>query len=188
MPNLAESRFCAATAGLSAPAISKCFWNLMRRQKCQTTAGTLTKPKPITRRGVPAYKINGFPGHEGKQPEGNRLRRARLRIRHHNCSSAGTVSRVWSIIMNIPTVRMNPNSASPLKLAVASEAVAVAAVTMQRKTLSPVVSKVRNTASFSVPPFAHSCGTRLKKCTIWSSPSPARIAIKDRLIRFTSPG
>ena len=90
--------------------------------------------------------------------------------------------------MNIPTVRMNPNSASPLKLAVASEAVAVAAVTMHKTTLSPVVSKVRSTASFSVPPLAHSCGTRLKKCTTWSSPSPARIAIKDRLIRFTSPG
>ena len=57
--------------------------------------------------------------------------------------------------MNIPTVRMNPNSASALKPEVASEAVAVAAVTMQNTTLSPVVSKVRNTASFSVPPLAH---------------------------------
>ncbi len=108
--------------------------------------------------------------------------------RHQSCISAGTVNRVWNIIMNIPTVRMNPNSASALKLEVASAAVDVAAVSMQKKTLTPVVSKVRNTASLSVPPFAHSCGTRLKKCTTWSSPSPARMAIKDRLMRFTSPG
>jgi hypothetical protein len=32
--------------------------------------------------------------------------------RHQSCISAGTVNRVWNIIMNIPTVRMNPNSAS----------------------------------------------------------------------------
>ena len=95
--------------------------------------------------------------------------------------------------MNIPTVRMKPNSASPLKLEKANDAVAVAAVTMHKTTLNPVVSKLRSTASssvtsFSTPALAHSCGTRLKKCTTWSSPSPARIAIKDRLIRFTSPG
>ena len=35
--------------------------------------------------------------------------------RHHNCISAGTVNSVWNIIMNIPTVRMNPNSANRLE-------------------------------------------------------------------------
>ena len=63
-----------------------------------------------------------------------------LANRHHRRISAGTVKRVWSIIMTMPTVRMKPNSASALKLEVASAAVAVAAVRMQKTMLKPVVS------------------------------------------------
>ena len=71
----------------------------------------------------------------------------------HAEPSARTSQRTaWMIIMNIPTVRMNPNSASALKLEVASEAVAVAAVVrMQKTTLSPVVSKVRKMAACGRP-------------------------------------
>jgi hypothetical protein len=54
-----------------------------------------------------------------------------LAKRRHNCISAGTVSSVCNIIMNMPTVRMNPNSASALKPEVASAVVATAAVRMQ---------------------------------------------------------
>ncbi len=108
--------------------------------------------------------------------------------RPHNCIRAGTVSRVCNPVMNMPTVRMKPNSDSALKPEQASAAVEVAAVRMQSTMLVPVVSKVRSMASLKLPPFSHSCGERLKKCTTWSSPSPARMAMNDRLIRFTSPG
>ena len=144
--------------------------------------------KATTRRACRPTKSTDFRARKGRKRKVIVSGARGLENRHQSCISAGTVKSVWNIIMNIPTVRMKPNSARALKLEVASAAVAVAAVRMQKKTLDPVVSKVRNTAAFSVPPLAHSCGTRLKKCTTWSSPKPAKIAIKDRLIRLTSPG
>ena len=67
--------------------------------------------------------------------------------------------------MNMPTVRIKPNLASALKLEAASATVAEAAVRIQRTMLTPVVSKVRSMAALKLPPLAHSCGERLKKCT-----------------------
>ena len=65
--------------------------------------------------------------------------------------------------MNIPAVRMNPNSESTLKLDKANAAVAVLAVRIQNRILRPVVSYVRIRAASSDPVLAHSWGTRLKK-------------------------
>ena len=61
---------------------------------------------------MPAYKIDEFPRHKGSKRKVIVSGARGLENRHHNRSRAGTVSRVWSIIMNIPTVRMNPNSAN----------------------------------------------------------------------------
>ena len=66
-----------------------------------------------------------------------------LAMRHHRHISEGTVNTVWISIITMPMVRIRPNSESALNLAVASAAVAVAAVRMHRKMLKPVVSKVR---------------------------------------------
>ena len=86
-----------------------------------------------------------------------------LETRHHKRISAGTVNSVWTIIMNIPTVRMKPNSANTLKLDNASAAVAVLAVRMQNRMLGPVSWNVPVRAPSSDPVLTHSCGTRLKK-------------------------
>ena len=138
-------------AGLSAPPMISKRPPILMAGRTSNDSRNIANEKATTRRACRPTKSTDFRAIQGRKRKVMVSGARGLENRHHSCISAGTVKRVWNIIMNIPTVRMNPNSASALKLEVASAAVAVAAVTMQKTTLSPVVSKVRNTAVVQRP-------------------------------------
>ena len=72
---------------------------------------------------------------------------------------------VTTYAVNRLTMMHKANDVADFQPEQASAAVEVAAVRMQSTLLVPVVSKVRSMASLKLPPSAHSCGERLKKCT-----------------------
>ena len=188
MPKAAERRRCPATAGLSSPRLISTLALMRTKGSAASESTKATAEIPATRRAWPPTKFTVWRVTNGRKRKVMVSGAFGLEKRHHSRISAGTVSRVWTSIMNIPTVRMKPNSDSTLKLDSASAAVAVLAVRMQNRMLGPVFWNVCVSAPSSDPVLTHSCGTRLKKCTTWSSPRPARMAMKDMLIRLTSPG
>ena len=163
MPKAAERRRCPAMAGLSSPRLISIF-AFMRTIGSEARDSTKAPAAiPATRRACRPTKFMVWRVTNGRKRKVMVSGAPGLEKRHHNRISAGTVSRVWIIIMNIPTVRMKPNSANTLKLDSASAAVAVLTVRMQNRMLGPVSWNVRVRAPSRDPVLAHSCGTRLKK-------------------------